>query len=117
MWRCGCRRSRCVSHCVCGWRRWERCCAGGRRVSSVESFQPPKLRFLHSENTMSPVKLEMMRRLSTEVLRSSLVPGRPGALKVRPNGTVLDGHHRLCVLRERGEDINVLPREIMNQEL
>jgi len=48
--------------------------------------QAPKLRFLHSEKTMSPVKLEMMRRLSTEALKSSLVPGRLGALKVRPDG-------------------------------
>lgn len=66
---------------------------------------------------MSPVKLEMMRRLSTEALKSSLIPGRPGALKVRIDGTVLDGHHRLCVLRERGEDIHQLPREIMERNL
>jgi hypothetical protein len=66
---------------------------------------------------MSPVKLEMMRRLSTDALKSSLFPGRPGALKVRPDGTVLDGHHRLCVLRERGEDIHQLPREIMERNL
>jgi hypothetical protein len=38
-------------------------------------------------------------------------------LKVRPDGTVLDGHHRISVLEERGEDIHLLPREIMEKEL
>jgi hypothetical protein len=27
----------------------------------------------------------------------------------------LDGHHRLCVLAERGQDIDHLPREIMEK--
>jgi hypothetical protein len=41
---------------------------------------------------------------------------QPGALKARLDGTVLDGHHRLTVLTERGENINQLPREIMERE-
>jgi hypothetical protein len=48
------------------------------------------------------VKLEQFRRLSTVELIESLALGRPGALKARPDGTVLDGHHRIVVLRERG---------------
>jgi len=76
----------------------------------------PNLTFLHSENTLNRVKLEFFRRLSTGALRSSLVPGQEGSLKVRPDGTVLDGHHRLAVLVERGEDIQQLPREIMERE-
>ena len=76
-----------------------------------------KLRLLHSESTLVRAKLEQFRRLSSDLLKSSLVPGEPGALKVRSDGTVLDGHHRLCVLMERGEDINRLPREIIEKEL
>jgi hypothetical protein len=35
---------------------------------------------------------------------------------LRPDGTVLDGHHRLAILLERGEDIHSLAREIMAKE-
>jgi hypothetical protein len=73
----------------------------------------PKLKFLHSEGTLSKVKLEFFRRMRTDELRYSLAPGTQGSLKVRPDGTVLDGHHRLSVLLERGEDIHQLSREIM----
>jgi hypothetical protein len=76
----------------------------------------PKLRFLHSENTLNRVKLEFFRRFSTDELKASLAPGQAGCLKVRKDGTVLDGHHRVSVLTERGEDINELPREIMEKE-
>jgi hypothetical protein len=65
---------------------------------------------------MSAVKLEAFRRLSTDAIRSSLHPVQPGSLKVRPDGAVLDGHHRLSILLERGEDIHGLPREIMESE-
>ena len=81
------------------------------------AFTPrPKLQFLHSESAMIPLKLEAFRRLSSDALKSSLHPGQPGSLKTRMDGTVLDGHHRLCILLERGEDIHQLPREIMGKE-
>jgi hypothetical protein len=66
---------------------------------------------------MSPVKLEVFRRLSTDAIKSSLYPGQPGSLKVRMDGTVLDGHPRLCILLERRVDIHQLPREIMERDL
>ena len=69
----------------------------------------PRLQFLHAENSLNAVKLTQFRRLSTEALKTSL-------LKVRPDGTVLDGHHRLSILIERAEDIHTLPREIMEKE-
>ena len=76
----------------------------------------PKLKFLHSEGTLSQAKLERFRRLTTRELEFSLVPGQPGSLKARPDGTVMDGHHRISVLAERGEDVHHLPREIMEKE-
>ena len=82
----------------------------------MESAQRPKLQFLHTDDAMSPVKLESFRRLSTDTIKSSLHPSQPSSLKVRPDGTVLDGHHRLSILLERGEDIHQLPREIMERE-
>jgi len=68
-------------------------------------IQPP-LRSLHSQETLSGVKLEQFRRSSTADLIASLEPGRPGALTARPDGTVLDGHHRIAVLRERGVSVD-----------
>jgi hypothetical protein len=62
------------------------------------------------------VKLEAFHRLSTEVILLSLGPDQPGSLKARLDGTVLDGHHRLHVLLERGVDIHRLPREIIRKE-
>jgi len=41
------------------------------------------------------------------------MPGQPGSLKVRSDGTILDGHHRVEVLRERGIDVDQLPREVL----
>jgi hypothetical protein len=75
----------------------------------------PKLQFLHTNDLLNAVKLSLFRRLSTEELKSSLRPGRPGCLKARPDGTVLDGHHRLFVLVERSEDVDCLPREIIEK--
>ena len=55
-------------------------------------------------------------KLSDETLLQSLRPGQPGALKVRPDGTIIDGHHRISVLRSRGIDVNSLPRVIVPKE-
>jgi len=88
----------------------------GIEKTHMESSQRPDLRFLHSQYAMSHVKLAAFRRLSTDAIKFSLNPGQPGALKVRPDGTVLDGHHRLSILVERGENIDQLPREIMDRE-
>jgi len=76
----------------------------------------PPLRLLHSEAILSKVKLDLLRRLSTAEIVESLRPGTPGALKTRPDGTVLDGHHRIVVLRERDVSVDALPREVLPQE-
>ena len=75
-----------------------------------------KLQFLHGGNLLNAVKLSLFRRLSTDEIKASLRPGEPGCLKARPDGTVLDGHHRLSILMERGENVDHLPREIIEKE-
>jgi hypothetical protein len=40
-------------------------------------------------------------------------PGQEHRLKTRPDGTMLDGHHRVYILRGRNEDVNALPREVL----
>ena len=80
-------------------------------------MQFPSLKFLHSDATLNRVKLELFRRCSTGELKASLAPGQMGSLKARPDGTLLDGHHRIAILRERGEKVNGLPREIIQKEI
>jgi hypothetical protein len=70
------------------------------------------LKSLHNENDLIALKLEYFRRVSTEDLIESLKPEKTGALKVKSDGTIMDGHHRIKVLRERGIDVDILPREI-----
>lgn len=69
------------------------------------------LKSLHPESSLSQPKLTTFRKLATEDLMGSLHPGAPGALKVKADGTIMDGHHRIYVLRERGVDVDALPRE------
>lgn len=76
----------------------------------------PPLKSLHPDSSLSLAKLSQMRKLSTEVLYQSLLLGQRDCLKARADGTILDGHHRVCVLRERGIDVDSLPREIMTKE-
>ena len=72
------------------------------------------LKPLHPEGSLSQPKLTAFRKQSTEKLIASLRPGEPGALKSKPDGTIMDGHHRIYVLRERGVDVDVLPRELLS---
>ena len=77
--------------------------------------QPP-LRSLHPESSLVPSKLDKYRRLVTKELIDSLAPGQQGSLKARPDGTIIDGHHRIKVLRERGVDVDALPREVIPKD-
>ncbi len=73
--------------------------------------QPP-LKFLHSDGSLIELKLTYFRRISTDDLIASLKPEKEGALKTTEDGTIMDGHHRIKTLRERGVDVEKLPREI-----
>jgi hypothetical protein len=76
----------------------------------------PPLRPLHSDSTLSPAKLVQYEKASTERLVESLRPDQPGSLKARTDGTMVDGHRRIKILRDRGIDVDVLPREIVDRE-
>lgn len=80
---------------------------------------PPQrypLKSLHSEESLNAGKLAKMRKASTEALVSSLLPPLKDCLKTRRDGTILDGHHRIFVLRERGVEVDVLPRDVIEKE-
>jgi hypothetical protein len=76
----------------------------------------PHLKPLHSDRTLSEAKLALFERMTSEALRSSLAPGLEHCLKTRPDGTMLDGHHRVYILRRRNEDVDALPREVIAQD-
>jgi len=71
---------------------------------------------LHPDSSLSPAKLNQISSVPTEILLHSLQPGKKDCLKTRPDGTILDGHHRIKVLRSRGVDVDALPREVIVRE-
>ena len=74
---------------------------------------PPPLKPLHVDSALIQVKLDQFSKLTTEELVESLQPGQPGSLKTRADGTMIEGHHRVRILRDRGVDVDSLPREIV----
>ena len=83
----------------------------------ADSKQFPPLKPLHPDSSLNVAKLAQMDRLSTEVLLATLVPGEKGCLKTRPDGTILEGHHRILVLRKRGVDVDSLPRNVIERDV
>ena len=79
------------------------------------NLKEPPLKSLHSESSLNSVKLEQFRKLGTEQILESLKIGQAYSLKARPDGTLIEGHHRIKVLRERGIDVDSLPREIVRK--
>jgi len=76
----------------------------------------PKLKLLHSVEVLNSVKLEQINSLSTVQLIQSLQPGQTNCLKTRPDGTILDGNHRIHILRARNIDVDALPREVIEKQ-
>ncbi len=76
----------------------------------------PALTPLHSDESQIRSKLDEYGKLSNQDLIDSLKPGQPGSLKVRPDRTMVDGHHRIKVLRNRGVNVDSLPRKIVPKD-
>ena len=76
----------------------------------------PALTPLHTDESLIKSKLDEYGKLSTQDLIESLKPGQPTPLRVRPDGTMLDGHHRIKILRDRGVNVDSLPREIVPKD-
>jgi RHS repeat-associated protein len=71
------------------------------------------LRLIHSPATLSKTILDGLRKKSTQEIVESLKPGLEEALRVKEDGRVMNGNHRITVLLERGVDVNSLPREVV----
>jgi RHS repeat-associated protein len=68
----------------------------------------PAIRRLHGDSSLKPTTLEHYRKQSTEQIVKDLKTPGADQLKLRPDGTVLDGNHRIKVLEERGYDTSTL---------
>jgi hypothetical protein len=77
--------------------------------------QPP-LRPLHRDESLNKVKLAHFERLQSEDLLRSLELGQSNCLRARPDGTMLEGHHCIHVLRGRGVDVDAPPRQIEEKQ-
>jgi len=78
--------------------------------------QPPPLRRIHPDATYESDQkakgsLEYWRTQPTEKIIPSLRPGLKDSLKVKPDGSIMDGNTRVKVLEERGINAGTLPRE------
>jgi hypothetical protein len=74
----------------------------------------PPLKPLHPNGSLNAGKLAKMSTFPTDELKASLLAGRD-CLKTRPDGTILDGHHRIHILRGRGVDMDSLPRDVVTK--
>jgi hypothetical protein len=84
--------------------------------NSGGSSQPPLQRIHPDTNYQSGTAkfaLEHWRRQPTDAIVRSLTPGGREALRVKPDGRIMNGNTRIKVLEERGFDVNTLPREIV----
>src|SRR6266508_2126500 len=74
----------------------------------------PPLKSLHGpevyESGLAKGSLEYWRKQPTEKIIESLKPGQTEPLITKPDGTIMQGNTRVKVLRERGVDVNSLPR-------
>ena len=83
----------------------------------MSSDPTPQLRPLHPDASLLRQKLDDYGKLSDQELIDSLRPGQAGSLKTRPDGTMVDGHHRVKILRDRGYNVDALPREIVEKDM
>jgi RHS repeat-associated protein len=77
----------------------------------LDPLKRPPLRMLHPESSLDEGSLDFWRRKSTAEIIDSLSPGSPEALRVKADGTIMNGNTRISILMERGVDVNRLPRE------
>lgn len=79
--------------------------------------QRPALQRIHADDTLESgagrFSLVYWRQRATTEIVESLRPGQSEALRVKPDGRILNGNVRIKVLAERGFDINNLAREIV----
>ena len=83
---------------------------GGPGGAAPGGGQPP-LRLVHTEETLKGHSgFGYWERQSTEAIVASLQPDAENPLIVRADGTVFQGNTRVFILKQRGYDVDSLPR-------
>jgi len=67
---------------------------------------------LHNRETLEGGSLTYWRDRDTHEIIESLAPAAIEPLRVKSDGTIMDGNTRIAVLRERGYDVESLPRAV-----
>ena len=70
--------------------------------------RPTSLTRLHDDNALIPSKLKRFRKLDDAAIEESLQAPGDERLRIRSDGTVMQGNHRVKVLEERGYDLATL---------
>jgi hypothetical protein len=66
------------------------------------AFAPNSLPPLKPIHGLDQKVLDFWNKISTAEIIESLKPGNPESLKAWPDGRILNGHHRLQILKDRG---------------
>ena len=69
---------------------------------------PKKLIPLHPDSSLSKATLDSIRKMDTDDIVKSLKRDGLQPMRVKPDGRVMNGNHRLKVLKERGFDTDTL---------
>ncbi|MDJ0386178.1 polymorphic toxin-type HINT domain-containing protein [Streptomyces sp. G-G2] len=85
--------------------------AGETPVLVHNSGGCPSLKSLHPDSSLDKSSLDFWHKQDSEDIAFSLRPGRDESLKVKPDGTIMNGNTRVAVLRSRGYDVDSLPRD------
>lgn len=84
-------------------------------VTNDDHAERPSLTLLHDEQRIRrQTSYDYWEQQSTDVIVGSLRPEAANPLTAKPNGTVMQGNTRIFVLRQRGVDVDSLPRVIHN---
>lgn len=70
------------------------------------------LRLIHARESLRPSSVEHWTRKESDEIVASLRPDAAAPLLVATDGTVMDGNTRIYILRDRGYDVDTLPRKL-----
>ncbi len=74
-------------------------------------METPPLRLIHAPESLRPSSVEHWSTKDTEEIVASLRPEASAPLLVAEDGTVMDGNTRVHLLKQRGCDVDGLPRK------
>lgn len=72
----------------------------------------PPLKPIHPDSSLRKSSLDYWGKKSNQEIIDSLKPGQREALRVYPDGRIANGNTRIKLLKDRGVDVDSLPREI-----